>query len=217
MSEVFDYLAPLSAGIGYTLLVTGASFAIGLVLGIPIVAMRRSRWFPLRAAGASFVELVRGIPPIAWLFLLYYGLSQAGVRIESLVAAIGGLGLISAAYISEIYRGALRALPAGQLEAARSVGLRELQAYRLVVIPQVVVTAVPPSATYAIGLLKDSAIASVIGVQEVTALALNETQQDFRGLSIFAAAGLIYLAMSIPLAGIARALDARLSRRLALT
>jgi polar amino acid transport system permease protein len=215
VTEVIDYLGPLSAGIGHTLLVTGASFAIGLLLGLPLVAMRRSGWLPARALAVGFVELTRGIPPIAWLFLLYYGLSQLGVRIDSLVAAIAGLGVISAAYMSEIYRGALRAVPRGQFEAARSVGLSRAQVYRFVIVPQVVVTALPPAATYAIGLLKDSAIASVIGVPEVTALAFNETQQDFRGLSIFAAAGLIYLAMSVPLAVIARGLGARLDRRLA--
>lgn len=211
---MLDYLGPISEGIANTLLITFGAFAIGAVLGLPLALARSARWRPVRVAAISFIELFRGIPPIAWLFIGFYGLAQFGFRIGSLPAAIGGLGIISAAYMAEIYRAGLRAVPHGQWEAGRAVGLTESRMYRWVIAPQALATIFPPSATYAIGLLKDSAIASVIGAQEVTALALSEQQRSFEGLSVFLAAAAVYLALSLPLGGISRWLDGVLSRRL---
>jgi polar amino acid transport system permease protein len=212
--QVLDYIGPISQGIVNTLVITFGAFAIGALLGLPLALARSSRWRPLRLLSISSIELLRGIPPIAWLFIAYYGLAQFEVRIESIVAAIGGLGVVSAAYLAEIYRAGLRAVPDGQWEAGRAVGLTEREMYRNVIAPQALVTVFPPAATYAIGLLKDSAIASVIGAREITALALGEQQQSFEGLSVFLAAALIYLAISVPLGGISRWVDALLTRRL---
>lgn len=211
---MLEYLGPISGGIANTLLITFGAFAIGAVLGLPLALARSSRWRPVRVISISTIELLRGIPPIAWLFIAYYGLAQFEVRIESMVAAIGGLGIISAAYLAEIYRAGLRAVPDGQWEASRAVGLTERELYRSVIAPQALVTIFPPAATYAIGLLKDSAIASVIGAREITALALGEQQQSYEGLSVFLAAALIYLAISLPLGGISRWVDGALTRRL---
>jgi polar amino acid transport system permease protein len=212
---VLHYLGPISQGIGNTLLITFGAFALGAVLGIPVALARSSRRRAVRLLGISYIEIFRGIPPIAWLFIAYYGLTQFGIRIEVMTAAVGGLGIISGAYIAEIYRAGLRAVPHGQWEAGRAVGLTEGGLYRYVVGPQALVTVFPPAATYLIGLLKDSAIASVIGASEITAHALSEQQQSFHGLSVFLAAALIYLALSLPLGGLSRLVDARLTRRLA--
>jgi polar amino acid transport system permease protein len=185
-----------------------------MLLGVPVAVARNAHRPALRIAGISYVELLRGIPPIAWLFVAYYGLVQFGIRISPMAAAIGGLGLISGAYIAEIYRAGLRAVPHGQWEAARAVGLSELHVYRHVVAPQAAATIFPPAATYLIGLLKDTAVASVIGAAEITAHALSEQQQTARGLSVFAAAAIVYLALSLPLGALSRAVDRGLRRRL---
>ena len=204
----------LLPGIEFTLILTFGGFLIGAVLALPVAAARRSRLRVLRLAAIAYVETLRGIPPIAWLFLLYFGLAQVDVRLSSLTAGVVGLGLIASAYLAEIYRAGLRAVPHGQLEAARATGLGTLRAYRHVIGPQALVTVVPPAAAFLIGLLKDSAIASLIGVPEVTGLSLRLTQQEFNGLTIFVAAGLIYLALSLPLAALARWVGARLTARL---
>jgi len=214
VSGVLEYIGPISQGIANTLLITFGAFAVGATLGAPVALARSSRWRALRTLAISFVELFRGVPPIAWLFIVYYGLAQFDVRIASVPAAIGGLGIISAAYLAEIYRAGLRAVPQGQWEAGRAIGLTEGGLYRSVIGPQAVVTIVPPAATYAIGLLKDSAVASVIGAREITALALGEQQQSFEGMSVFLAAAVIYLALSLPLGGASRLADAALTRRL---
>lgn len=214
MSSVLDYTVRLLPGIEFTLILTFGGFAIGALVAIPLTAARRSRVRVLRLVSIAYVETVRGIPPIAWLFLLYFGLAQLDVRLSSLTAGVIGLGLIASAYLAEIYRAGLRAVPQGQIEAARAVGLSTSNTYRHVVGPQAIVTVVPPAASFLIGLLKDSAIASLIGVPEVTGLSLRLTQQEFDGLTIFAAAGLIYLALSLPLAALARWIGARLTARL---
>jgi polar amino acid transport system permease protein len=210
--QFFHYVAVLSAGIGNTLLLTGSAFAIGAVIGLPLAAARNSSLAPLRIAAASYVEVVRGIPPIAWLFVLFYGVSQFDVELSSTVAAILGLGIIAGAYMTEIYRSGLRAIPHGQVEAARALGLRGLRIYRYVLAPQAIVTVVPPAIAFAIGLLKDSAVASVIGVEEITTLAVFATRQEFEGLTIFVAAGAVYLFISVPVAMLGRWLGVRLSR-----
>lgn len=211
---MLQYLGPISHGITNTLLITFGAFAVGAVLGIPVALARSARWKAVRLLGVSYVEVFRGVPPIAWLFIAYYGLTQFDIRIGAMTAAVGGLGVISGAYIAEIYRAGLRAVPHGQWEAGRAVGLTEIGLYRHVVAPQALVTVFPPAATYIIGLLKDSAVASVIGASEITARALAEQQHSFHGLSVFLAAALIYLAISLPLGGISRMVDARLTRRL---
>jgi polar amino acid transport system permease protein len=215
VNEVPYYVGRLAEGIQYTLLLTFAAFAIGALLGVPVAAARVSRLRLVRLLGIGYVEVLRGVPPVAWLFLLYFGLAQMDVRLESLPAAIVGLGLISAAYLAEIYRSGLRAVPVGQFEAARAIGLGAPRVYSLVIAPQAIRTVVPPAAAFLIGLLKDSAIASLIGVPEVTGLSLRLTQQEFEGLAIFTAAGIIYMAMSLPLAALTRWVGARLKGRLA--
>lgn len=215
MSEVPEYVLRLLDGVRYTAILTFGGFLVGAVVAVPVAALRRSRLRLLRVLAIAYIETVRGVPPIAWLFLLYFGLAQIEIRLAALTAGVIGLGLISTAYLAEIYRAGLRAVPHGQFEAARAVGLGTLASYRRVIGPQAVVTVVPPAAAFLIGLLKDSAVASLIGVPEVTGLALRLTQQEFDGLAIFAAAGLVYIALSVPLASFARWLGTRLTARLA--
>lgn len=214
MSGVAEYVVRLLDGVQFTLILTFGGFGIGALLALPVAAARASRRRLLRVVAVSYVETLRGVPPIAWLFILYFGLAQVGIRLASLTAGVVGIALIAAAYLAEIYRAGLRAVPRGQFEAARALGLATLPAYRHVIGPQAVVTVVPPAAAFLIGLLKDSAIASLIGVPDVTGLALRLTQEEFEGLAIFTAAGIVYFGLSVPLAAFARALGGRLAARL---
>jgi polar amino acid transport system permease protein len=215
VNEVPFYVGRLAQGIEYTLLLTFAAFGMGALLAVPLAAARGSRIRLIRLVSIGYVEVLRGVPPIAWLFLLYFGLAQVDLRLESLTAAILGLGLISAAYLAEIYRGGLRAVPDGQFEAGRAIGLTDARLCFFVIGPQAIRTIMPPAAAFLIGLLKDSAVASLIGVPEVTGLSLRLTQQEFEGLAIFTAAGIVYMAMSLPLAALSRWVGLRLRGRLA--
>ena len=181
-----------------TAVVLGAATAIGRVYGGRVT----------RVALTAYVELIRGTPLLLQLFVLYFGFAPI-VRLPAFLAALIGLGVNYGAYESEIYRGALEAVPAGQLEAARTLGLSERQILVHVRAPQALRLALAPMTNDFVALLKDSSLVSVITVVELTKQA-----------SIFAAnigswvvpgllcAGL-YLAMSLPLARLSRRLERR--------
>ncbi|MCJ1675466.1 amino acid ABC transporter permease [Rathayibacter sp. VKM Ac-2929] len=209
-----ELLLAVLAGLPLTLLVTAAAFAIGLLLGVPIMLGLRSRIAPLRLATRLLVDLIRGVPTIVWLFLLYFGVSLGTLRFDSLSAAIVGLGIISAAYLAEIYRGAFQTLPRGQGEAAQALGLGRGTTFVRVLAPQAIRTALPSLTSYLLALVKDSSIASTIGVAEVVFAATTVARQnpDTAGLTPFFLAAAVYLAVSIPLAILARRLDTRLRR-----
>ncbi|NBF06728.1 ABC transporter permease subunit [Pseudomonas sp. Fl5BN2] len=206
-------LGLMLGGVPWTLALTGAAFAMGLILGFPLCAMRLSR-LPLLSLGASLIVLtLRSIPPIVWLFFIFFGLGGEWLPISPFAAAVLGLGLITAAQMSEVYRGALLAIPSGQFEAATVLNLSRRQRFFDVVLPQLVKVAIPSAATYAIGLLKDSAVASTLGVAEVSFQAYKLSQESFSGLAVYATAALVYLVLSLPVALFSRWLDARLRQR----
>jgi polar amino acid transport system substrate-binding protein len=180
----------------------GGAVAVGRIYGTP--------WF--RRSLAAWVELTRGTPVLLQLFVLYYGLASF-VRLDAFVAALLGLGLNYAAYESEIWRGALEGVSAGQLESARALGLTEVQVLRLVRGPQALRIALAPMTNDFVALLKDSSLVSVITVVELTKqtaiLASNAGSWVVPGLLSAA----MYLAMSLPLARLARKLEGRWARR----
>lgn len=213
--SVPELLKGIIEGVPLTLAVTAASFGLGAIGGVPLLLLRRSRLLVLRAPATVLIDVIRAVPPIAWLFLIYYGLAQEGLHLGSFLAAAAGLGLFSSAHMAEIYRSGLLAVGRGQWEAARAVGLSERRVLADVVAPQALRVVVPPSSSYAINLLKDSAVASVIGVSEIAFRANAEAQATFRGLTVFALAALVYIALSVPLAVFARVMDRRLQEALA--
>jgi His/Glu/Gln/Arg/opine family amino acid ABC transporter permease subunit len=210
-----ELLSAVSTGIGLTVLLTVVSFALALVLGFPVALMRLSRHRPLRWIGTTYVEVVRGIPVIAWMLLVFYGLVWL-TDAEPVPTAIVTLTVVATAYIAENYRGALLSVPVGQWEASQALGLTRRQLFWRIIAPQGVGMAMAPSATYAIGLLKESSFASVIGAHDVTFNALVATQSGEPGMAAFTVAGVIYLVLSLPIAAAARWLDHSMRRRSAL-
>ncbi|WP_327723672.1 amino acid ABC transporter permease [Streptomyces europaeiscabiei] len=212
---MLHYLSILANGIGQTIAITVTSFVIGAVLGLPLALIRYSAPLPVRLIGGAVVETIRAIPPIVWLFIVFYGIGSGSVQLSTFGAAVIGLGIIAAAYLSEIYRTGLKAVAQGQWEAAQALGLPRRSIYRKVIFPQMLGVVIPPSTTYGIGLLKDSAIASIIGATDITFYASQETQATLQGLSIFGLAALLYIALSIPIAATSRITDRKLTERLA--
>src|SRR4029079_12061206 len=135
-------------------------------IGVLVAAGRVYGPAPVRAQLTVYVEVVRGTPVLLQLFVIYYGLSNV-VRLPAFAAAVLGLGLNYAAYESEIYRGALQAIAASQLEAGRTLGLSEMQIFRLIRAPQALRLALAPMTNDFVALLKDSSLVSVITVVEL--------------------------------------------------
>lgn len=211
---MLEYIPILLRGMIWTVVVSGGAILIGLVLGLPIALMRRSNLAPVRLLARSFVEIIRGIPGIVLLFIVFYGIGADLVRLTPLTAAVMTLGIMSAVTMSEIYRSAFMSISRGQAEAAKAIGLSRMDTLRMVLLPQAIRVAIPSLATICIGVLKDSAVASTVGVQDITALAVIQTNRTMDGITIYAAAALLYIGLSAPLAIASRWLHASLSKRI---
>lgn len=212
---ILDDLRALLAGIPFTVALTLLAFALGALLGLPLCAMRSSRLGPPRVLASALILTFRAIPPIVWLFFIFFGIGLGYLQLDPFSSAAIGLGLITAANMAEIYRGALSAIHPGQWEASSALNLSPRHAFADVVGPQLLRIALPSGATYAIGLLKDTAVASAIGVHEIAFQAYHVSQETFRGLDVYAAAGLLYIALSLPIAWFSRWTDLRLRARVA--
>jgi len=202
------YLPALIRAALLTLVLSCGAMLLAAALGMGI-ATGRLYGDPLtkRILG-GYVELIRGTPLLLQLFVLYYGIAEA-VRLPAFLASLLGLALNYAAYESEIYRGALLAVPVGQLEASRTLGFTEFQTLRLVRAPQAFRLALAPMTNDFVALLKDSSLVSVLTVVELT----KQTQIFATNLGSWVIPGAlcaaIYLAMSLPLAALARRLEER--------
>lgn len=205
-----SYVPTLLRAAGVTLALSLLSMGLAVVMGLGVAA---GRIYGPRALGGlltGYVELMRGTPLLLQLFVIYYGLAPL-VRLPAFLAAVLGLGLNYAAYESEIYRGALEAVSRSQLEAARTLGFTERQILRLIRGPQALRYALAPMTNDFVALLKDSSLVSVITVIELT----KQTAIYATNVGSWALPGalcaVVYLAMSLPLARMARRLERRWS------
>ena len=208
LHSTLRYLPSLLRAAGITILLSCLAMALAVAIGVIIATGRVYGGTLSRALLTVYVEIVRGTPVLLQLFVLYYGLS-AVIKLPAFVAALIGLGLNYAAYESEIYRGAMEAVPRGQLEAARTLGLSEVQVFRYIRGPQAFRIALPPMTNDFVALLKDSSLVSVITVVELT----KQTQIFAANIGSWVIPGILcaalYLILSLPLAHLARRLEER--------
>lgn len=202
------YLPSLLRASVITLVLSCLAMGLAVVLGVLIASGRVYGNRLARLVLVGYVELMRGTPVLLQLFVLYYGIASA-IRLPAFAAALLGLALNYAAYESEIYRGALEAVPRGQLEAARTLGLSEVQVLRFIRGPLAFRLALAPMTNDFVALLKDSSLVSVLTVMELT----KQTQIFATNLGSWVIPGTLcaalYLAMSLPLSALARRLEQR--------
>jgi polar amino acid transport system substrate-binding protein len=202
------YLPSLLRASVITIVLSCLAMALAVGIGMLIATGRVYGSPTLRLLLTSYVELMRGTPILLQLFVLYYGIAAA-IRLPAFAAALIGLALNYAAYESEIYRAALEAISIGQMEAARTLGLSERQVLRLVRAPQALRLALAPMTNDFVALLKDSSLVSVLTVLELT----KQTQIFATNLGSWVIPGTLcaalYLAMSLPLAAVARRMEQR--------
>lgn len=194
-----------------TLKISVIAFFLAVPLGMLLAIARVYGAMPLKILARIYIEVFRGTPVLLQLFVLYYGLSNV-IQLGPMQAAIIGLGLNYAAYEAEVYRGALLAIPRGQSEAARALGMGPWQTLRYVMIPQALRLALPPMTNDFVSLLKDSSLVSVITVIELTKR-MTIAAVDMRGWIIPGiACAAMYLILSFPLSELARRLERKLAR-----
>jgi His/Glu/Gln/Arg/opine family amino acid ABC transporter permease subunit len=202
-------LAYLLLGLKGTLLIWVGSLALAIVLGVVVAAGRRSHSTWVRSIVRVWVAIVRGIPPLVWMLLLFFGLGWGLLGDSPIFAAVVALGLINSAYIGDSINAGLSAVPRGQWEACQAMALPKRVAYLRVILPQAFPIMLASSTAYAISLLKNTAIASIIGANEMVFYAYNTVQLGADALTSFFVIGLVYLAFSVPIGFLARWIEGR--------
>ncbi len=207
-----DYPALLWAGLQLTLGVSVSALLVSVLLGTLLGVVRTFRVPLLCTLGNAYVEVVRGVPLIVLLSVVYYGLPALGVTLQGFPAAVLALGLYSAAYTSEIVRGGLRSVPDGQLEAARSLGLSRVQSLRFVVLPQAWRVALPALGNEFVSLILGSSLASAVTLQELFAQGKYITNATYRQFEVYAVLAVVYFLLTFTLTRLVRLMERRLSR-----
>ena len=182
---------------GYTVLISAVSISLGLVIGTGVSAAMLSSHKALSRTGRTFVSFFRGAPLLVQLLLIYNLLPTLGINVPSMVAAVIGLSLCTAAYQAENLRGGFASVPRGLLEAAEMVGLSPFQQFWRIRAPIALRMTLPALINEAIMILKASSLVSVVGVVELTRMAQDLAASTFKPLQLFAAAGLIYLVVNL--------------------
>jgi His/Glu/Gln/Arg/opine family amino acid ABC transporter permease subunit len=206
-----QFLSVLASGAVMTIVVTAGSFVVAFVLGVASAACRTSRNPLLRTLAYVYVEVFRAVPVLTQLFIIYFGLAAIGIRLSPIPAAIAGFGLNGGAYLTEVFRGGIEAVGRGQMEAGHALGLRRPRIMALIVFPQAFRITLPSLVNYAIGLLKDTSLASAVAAPELSFNARLLVDRTFLSTPIYLLVALFYLAMSLPLAALGRRLERRLA------
>lgn len=206
-----DSLPELLEAAGGTLKMTALAFLFAAVLGLVLALLRLAGGWAGRAA-LLYIEVVRGLPALTLLFLIYFGLAPVGIVLDTFVAAVVALGLNGAAYLAEVYRAGIQAIDPGQREAAQMLGLRRGQIMREVVLPQAVTIVLPPLGNYLVSLLKDTSIASLISAPELMLRSRDLAGTYYLPMDYYLLAGAMYLIMAWPMMMGVRRLERRFGR-----
>jgi polar amino acid transport system permease protein len=216
-SAFFHYLASpyLLKGAGVSLALSIAAMAVGLVFGLIAALMRMSKRRLVSGPASFYVWIMRGTPALVQLIIIYTGLPQLGISLGVIASAVVGLGLNEGAYLAEIIRAGISAVPKGQFEAARAIGLNRTQVMRLVILPQAMRIIIPPLGNAFNGLMKTSSLASVISLEELLRRTEMLVQVRFKVLEIFIDAAIYYLVMTTIWGFIQQHIEVHYSRSLA--
>jgi polar amino acid transport system permease protein len=193
----------------WTVLLSLIAFAGGALVGLPIALMRVSPSHALRIVAGGYIQLIQGTPLLILLFLTYFGLGILGYKLAPLVAAGLALTLYAAAFLGEIWRGCIEAVPRTQWEASDCLGLDRFQQYAYVILPQAVRLAIPPTVGFMVQIVKNTSLASVVGFVELARAGQIVNNSTFEPFIIFCIVAAIYFAMCYPLSLASRFLERR--------
>ena len=195
----------------WTIALSLIAFLGGTVGGLAVALARTGRVAPLRYLSIGYIKLFQGTPLLMQLFLAFFGPNILGFSVDPWTAAALGLTLNASAFLGEIWRGCIEAVPEGQREAARALGLRYFALMRLIVLPQALKIALPPTVGFLVQLIKATSLASIIGFVELTRAAQVINNATFRPFLIFSIVALIYFLMCWPLSLYSQRMEKKLS------
>jgi len=183
----------------------------GGIVGLIVALLRVSPFRLLRLLGTFYVTVVQGVPLLAWLFVFFFGLPILwGVQVSAWIAAMVAFSIYAGAFLGEIWRGCLQAIPRQQWEAGASLGLGFGQQLRYIIVPQAVRIAIPPTVGFLVQLIKNTSLAAVIGFVELTREGQLTNATTFRPFTVYIVVAAIYFAMCFPLTQLSRRLEWRL-------
>jgi His/Glu/Gln/Arg/opine family amino acid ABC transporter permease subunit len=210
---VFQNLPFLLEGLGMTLFLSFVSLLISIFGGLFLAVLAMSRSAVVRGVNLAFGEIIRSTPILVQLFWVYYVIPLVlDIRMSATTATLVGLSIYSSAFIAEVFRAGIQAVPAGQREAAHVVGLSPWQTFYRIVLPQAVRVVLPPLGTNFVTLIKYSSLGSVFSVPEITRQGVLLTASTFRPLEIFTFIAVIYFFICWPLSLSIRLWERRLAR-----
>jgi len=211
---VWEILPRLLHATGNTLIAAGAGFSIALVLGLFLALAQQTQFRLVTFVVREFVEFIRSTPLLLQIFFLFYVGPQFGIRLSPWMSGMIAIGLHYSCYLSEVYRGGIESVPRGQWEAATALNMSTIQTYRRVVVPQAIPSVLAGMGNYLIGIFKDTPMLSVIGVAELIHTANAIGSENYRFLEPYTMVGLIFLALSLPTAGLIRVFEGYVRRKM---
>jgi polar amino acid transport system permease protein len=204
-----DYLPSLGEGLLKSVEYAGAGFVGAVLLGLALALLRLSPRRLLRLPAAVYTELFKNIPLLAIIFITYFGLASAGIRLSAFQAGALSLVLFYGAYLSEIFRAALVGVHGGQREASEALGLSTLTTFGSVIFPQALRLALPGTGTMFVDLLKSTSLLVVISAAELMSQAQLIASETFRALEVYIVISVIYFAVCYPLSQLLLLLERR--------
>ncbi|WP_374444284.1 amino acid ABC transporter permease [Stella sp.] len=204
-----DFLYLVTA-MQWTVMLSAIAFVGGGLLGLVLTVLRVSPWRPAQWLVTGYVQLFQGTPLLMQLFVFYFGFGIFGFDVPAIVAASTALVLYAAAFLADIWRGCIQAIPAGQWEAARALGLRFVLSVWLVILPQAVRIAVPPTVGFLVQVVKNTSLASIVGYVELTRAGQVINNATFQPFTVFLVVAGLYFALCFPLSLLSRRLERRL-------
>jgi ectoine/hydroxyectoine ABC transporter permease protein EhuD len=208
-AEAVANLGPLLAGLAVTVELTFVVISLSLVCGLLVALAGMSQLVVLRWVVRFYHELIRGTPLLLQLVYIYYVLPEVGIRLPAFTAGVIGLTLNYSAYLSEVYRGGIQAIGQGQHDAAAALGMTRGVAMRRIILPQAVRVVIPTLGNYLISLFKDTALCSVVSIQEVLYTSQIIAARNFQYFTLYTVVGIMYLAVSFPAARVVGWLERR--------
>ncbi|WP_371171194.1 amino acid ABC transporter permease [Aliiroseovarius sp. 2305UL8-7] len=201
----------LVRGLGNTFLLGVTAIVFGSVLGLLLAMTRLYSPKPFRYMAIVYIDLIRAIPVLVLLILIYYALPFAGLTLNSFTAAAAALTMVLAAFTAEVMRAGLQAIPKGQFEAAAALGLGFWVAMRKVVVPQAIRIVIPPHASNCVSVIKDTALASVVAMSDLLKQA-TDAQALFANPTPLIGAAILYIVILLPLVRLTGWLEKRAQR-----
>ena len=195
-----ENIGPLLGGLLITVELTFIVITLSMVCALFVALAGMSRFAPLRWLVKAYIEVMRGTPLLLQLIYIYYVLPEIGIRLNSFTAGVIALSLNYSAYISEVYRGGIQAMPRGQHDAAAALGMTHSLAMRRIILPQAIRIIIPTLGNYFIGLFKDTALCSAVSIQEVLFTAQIRAALNFQYFTLYTLVGIMYFTVSFPAA-----------------